>query len=189
MVHLRWLPLDLSDSASEKHCGVHKLRLQLRRRQNSKTTPVCWGVGWGGVGGVGGNHKASAARCLPVGSWWRHRFLQCVASLRKLNCPAATHAFHAGILKRNLLIRLNSGGGLTQFLMTACCTVFPQMMNIYVEDEHFLKGILKYILYQSVYIKLLVVHTFFSLQQLQTTVCSSELQEKMFALHNECECF
>lgn len=57
-----------------EHCGVHKLRLQMRRRQNSRTTPVSWRGGWG-------NHKASAARCLPVGSWWRHWFLQCVASL------------------------------------------------------------------------------------------------------------
>ena len=57
---------------NEEHWGVHKL--QIRTRQKSRATPVLWRGGWG-------NHKASAGRCLPVGSWWRHWFLQCVASL------------------------------------------------------------------------------------------------------------
>lgn len=133
----------------------------------------------GGVGGLTIKPRLLAACRLTPGH--RHRFFAVRDfSLRKLNCPAATQAFHTGILKRNLLIILNLGRCLTQFLMTACWTISSQMMNINIEDEHLLKGILKYILYQTVG----CVHILQSdnMQQIYK-------QDKMLALHNEDECF
>lgn len=145
VVHLRWLPLDLSDSASEMGniveftsscCRSGGVRIPERH-------PCSWRGGWG-------NYKASA--CSPPACWLLVETLIFAVrgfSLRKLNCPATTRAFHTGILKRNLLIRPNSGRCLTQFLTAVCWTDSSQMMNINIDKLNI----------YTFYIILLVVHT------------------------------